>query len=369
MYTARTPHPRHHAKLTLMLCCLLLHSRQHHRPIFIYHYATVSYPRPGRCRASTTIRDITPLTPQIYCHTFENKSSLPFAAPPVTGAAVLLVHPPNSSSAATLGCVTSPPDAPGTIAVLANEPMPLLLPPPPLLPHAPKSLDGCGLVTGLLAAGAGAGSAHALPPQTSAPENPPPLALLPPIVASGLVVVAGAGGDLGCVRLKTELDELETAGAAGAGAGAGAAAGAGDEKSKRSFMAEDAGAAGFGWEAAGEKLPKPSNPPNPLLDGAGLLAGAGAAAAGLESKKPPPLRPENAEDDGCDWCWGWGVDLLLDMGFRLEKAEFWGLLGLDMLEKLRLLNASFSPPPDGWLTCWVICGGAVGDARLPKEPE
>lgn len=277
---------------------------------------------------------------------------------------MLLVHPPNSSSAATLGCVTSPPDAPGTIAVLANEPMLLLPPPPTLLPHAPKSLDGCGLVTGLLAAGAGAGSAHALPPQTSAPENPPPPALLPPIVASGLVVVAGAGGDLGCVRLKTELD---AAGAAAGAAGAGAAAGAGDEKSKRSFMAEDAGAAGFGWEAAGEeKSPKPPNPPNPLLDGAGLLAGAGA---GLESKKPPPLSPENAEDDCCDWCWGWGVDLLLDTGFRLEKAEFWGLLGLDMLEKLRLLNASFSPPPDGWLTCWVICGGAVGDARLPKEPE
>jgi hypothetical protein len=57
------------------------------------------------------------------------------------------------------------------------------------------------------------------------------------------------------------------------------------------------------------------------------------------------------------------------MGFKLEKAEFWGLLGLDMLEKLRLLNASFSPPPDGWLICWVICGGAVGDAMLPKEPE
>lgn len=209
---------------------------------------------------------------------------------------MLLVHPPNSSSAATLGCVTSPPEAPGTIAVLANEPMVLAPPPPLLLPQPPKSLDGCGLVTGLLAAGAGAGSAHALPPHTSAPENPPPL--LPPIVASGLVVVvaAGTGGDLGCVRLKTELD---AAGAAGAGAGA--AAGAGAEKSKRSFIAEDAGAAGLGWAAAGEeKSPKPPNPPNPLLDGAGLLAVAAAGAAGLESKKPPPLRPENADDEGCD---------------------------------------------------------------------
>lgn len=57
---------------------------------------------------------------------------------------MLLVHPPNSSSAATLGCVTSPPEAPGTIAVLANEPMVLVPAPPPplLLPHAPKSLDG-----------------------------------------------------------------------------------------------------------------------------------------------------------------------------------------------------------------------------------
>lgn len=213
----------------------------------------------------------------------------------------------------------------------------------------------------MLAAGAGAGSAHALPPQTSAPEKPPPPPP-PPIVASGLVVVAGAGGDLGCVRLKTELEELDTAGAAGAGA----AAGAGEEKSKRSFIADEAGAAGLGWAAAGEeKSPKPPKPPKPLLEGAGLLTGAAAGAAGLESKKPPPLRPENADDDCC----GWGVDLLLDTGFKLEKAEFWGLLGLEMLEKLKLLKASFSPPPDGWLTCWLICGGAVGDAILPNEPE
>jgi hypothetical protein len=204
--------------------------------------------------------------------------------------------------------VTIPPDAPGTIAVLANEPIMLLLllpiPPPVLLPQAPKSLDGCALViTGLLmllmagagtgAGAAGAGSAQALLPHTSAPENPPPP---PPMVPSGLAVVvaAGTGGDLGCVRLKT--DELDADGAARAGAGA--AAGAGDEKSKRSFIADDAGAAGFGWDAAGEeKSPKPPKPPKPLLDGAGLLAGACAAAAGLESKKPPPLRPENAEDD------------------------------------------------------------------------
>lgn len=269
---------------------------------------------------------------------------------------MLLVHPPNSSSAVTLGCVTRPPEAPGTIAVLAKElPMP---DPPLLLPHAPKSLDGCatgcGVAAGLLA---GAGSAHALPPHTSAPENPP----LAPIVASGLVVAAGAGGDLGCERLKTELDELDTAGA-GAGVGAGAAAGAGAEKSNRSFIADDAGAAALGWAAGEEKSPNPPKPPKPLFDGAGLLAGVGAA--GLESKKLPPPRPENADD-----CCGWGVDLLLETGFKFENAEFWGLFGLDMFEKLKLLKASFNPPPDGWLTCWVICGGPVGDAKLPKEPE
>mgnify|MGYP007135341860 CR=1 FL=1 len=60
----------------------------------------------------------------LHCHTFENKSSAP--ANPPTGfdelVPVLLVHPPNSSSAATFGAGANPPDALGTIGWLAKEP-------------------------------------------------------------------------------------------------------------------------------------------------------------------------------------------------------------------------------------------------------
>lgn len=124
----------------------------------------------------------------VYSHTFEKRSSLATNFEPVlVGGPVLLVHPPNSSSAATFGCVTNPPDAPGTIEVLANEPPVLVLPPP-----QPKSLAGGGMKAGLFGA-AGSGAAQALPPHTSAPERVLEFAM----AASGLVVVAGAGEDLG----------------------------------------------------------------------------------------------------------------------------------------------------------------------------
>lgn len=80
-------------------------------------------------------------------------------------------------------------------------------------------------------------------------------------------------------------------------------------------------------------------------------------------KKPPPLRPEKAED--C--C---GVEDLFGTGFRLENAEFCGLFGLDTLEKPRLLNASVKPPiEEEPVVCWLIGGGAVGACMPPKEPE
>lgn len=318
---------------------------------------------------------ISPRGTPTHSHTFENKSSLPpnpldpLPPPPIpVGGPVLLVHPPNSSSAATLGCATIPPDAPGTIEVLANDP-PMLA---PLLPQ-PKSLAGGGLMAAGLLAGAGSGAAQALPPHTSAPESAPAL----PMEASGLVVVAGAGGDFVCERLKTELGVEDTA---GAGAGAGAEAVEVAEKSNRSFMAEDAGTAGLADAAGEEKALKSARP---LPDLCGWCDG--ADGAGLESKKPPPLRPENADADDCcgvddllgpenaDDCCGVDVDDLLGTGFRLEKAEFCGLFGLDTLEKLRLLNASLKPPMpprDEPVGCWVICGAAAGDDCMPpKEPE
>lgn len=96
---------------------------------------------------------------------------------------------------------------------------------------------------------------------------------------------AGAGEGLGWERLKTDEEVFAIVGAAGAGAGEEEEA----EKSKRSFIAdEDEGAAAAAGLAAEEKSPNP-----PKL----LCAGLGDGAAGLVSKKLPPLKPENAEED------------------------------------------------------------------------
>lgn len=141
--------------------------------------------------------------------------------------------------------------------------------------------------------------------------------------------------------------------AAGAGAGAEDVE---DEKSKRSFIAEEVGAAGLGVAAEEVKSPKP---PKLLCAGAGFAG----AAAGLESKKLPPLRPEKAL-----FCCG-GGDLELDMPPRPEKADVGGLLGLDMLLKLRLLKASLKLDWAG--CCGAICGAEamVGECIDPNELE
>lgn len=97
----------------------------------------------------------------------------------------------------------------------------------------------------------------------------------------GVVVAAGAGEGLGWERLKTE-EELVVV-TAGAGAGEEDEA----EKSKRSFIADDDAGAAAGLAGA---LKSP-NPPKLLC------AGLGDGAAGLVSKKLPPLRPEKAEED------------------------------------------------------------------------
>lgn len=81
---------------------------------------------------------------------------------------VLLAHPPNSSSAATLGCGLKPPLDPGTIGVLAKDPE----------LAQPKSSDeevvtaGGLLGAGAAAGAAGSGVAQAFPPHTSAPDMP-----------------------------------------------------------------------------------------------------------------------------------------------------------------------------------------------------
>jgi hypothetical protein len=150
---------------------------------------------------------------------------------------VLLVQPPNSSSAATFGAGVNPPDAPGTILWLANEP------PPMLLPHPPKSLpalgaEGCGSA-GLFgpAAVAGPGLLHAFP-HTSASD------VL--MEVTGAEVGGGIEAADGLVwvveRLKTEF---EVGAAAGLGAAGVITAGlVGVDQSKRSPKPEDDGWAG-----------------------------------------------------------------------------------------------------------------------------
>ena len=162
---------------------------------------------------------------------------------------VLLVQPPNSSSAATLGAGLNPPEAPGTIGVLANA--------PPVFPH-PKSFVfvASGLFTaGLLAC---SGAAQALSPQTSALEKLVELNEDVGFETAGVV----AGGDFAWLeeRLNTEFGPAEGVEMAGAGTGAGA--GAGLEKSNKSAMADEAGAAdGLGGGAGEAKPPKPPELP------------------------------------------------------------------------------------------------------------
>lgn len=155
----------------------------------------------------------------IYCHTFEKRSSLPptgLADPdPVVGP-VLLAHPPNSSSAATFGAALKPPDAPGTIGVLANDPEE---PHPPKSPLPPKT--GFGASAGLAGAGAAAavfvsGVLQALAPQTSEFDQfPEPMA----VVADAVGLAAGGGDLVWFERLKTELEAGVGEGLLGGAAG------------------------------------------------------------------------------------------------------------------------------------------------------
>jgi hypothetical protein len=123
---------------------------------------------------------------------------------------MLLVHPPNSSSAATLGAAANPPDAPGTIGVSAKE----LVPQPKSFVFARPGLFGVGLASG-------SGAAHAFPPHTSAPDSPPKDPSEFDVVVALVDAAAAAGSDCFCwfeERLKTELTEGAGAGLLAAGA-------------------------------------------------------------------------------------------------------------------------------------------------------
>lgn len=175
------------------------------------------------------------------------------------GVVVLLIQPPNSSSAATLGAGAKPPEALGTIGWLAKEP-PVVEAVVVLLPH-PKSLErgievtGAGFggwgATGLGGSGA---EAHSLEPHTPASDQ----ALEVEIEARGFCVVdvAAAGAEVvaaGLERLNAELKSDEGFGAAAGGGTVVVVAGI--EKSNKSLRAEEVGAGLEGGAEGVEEKP------------------------------------------------------------------------------------------------------------------
>lgn len=184
-------------------------------------------------------------------------------------APVLLVHPPNSSSAVTFGAGLNPPPVPGIIGVSANEVL------------QPKSAAGdlaCSAgftgaagativddaVTGAdTGAGAGAGEDHSLEPHTSTPERADPK------LADAAAGTGGSGLVCGADRLKTEV--VEAGGEITRGGGGGELCDTGAERSNRSPMADDADWEGLGGGAVavcvGGGEEKDGNPSNPEFDG------------------------------------------------------------------------------------------------------
>jgi hypothetical protein len=227
---------------------------------------------------------------------------------------VLLVQPPNSSSAVTLGA--NPPDAPGTMGWLANE-------------AHPMSLDAV-VVAGFGGSGAALGAsgvAHALlPPHTSEPDQ-----LFPPNEPRGLLGAAAGAAGFCWAAERLNTDEVDVV--VGANAGWGAAAGGEDaEKSNKSPRAAEAGAAaGFGAAAGVDIEPQPEELP---MDCFGWCV----AAVGFESKKLPPLNAEKAEP--LDWAAGRGDE----NEPRLANASVCAGLGDVELPKLKPLKASLKPP-------------------------
>lgn len=188
-----------------------------------------------------------------YSHTLEKRSSDPpnppaglvelfevEVGPEETGAA--LVHPPKSSSAATVGAgldaaldIPQPPPISLAVSVSGS-----------FIIDAPEAAGG--EETG---AGAGSGVFHALPPQGS---------IMPAAatVAAGACGLGGIGGwKEGLERLKAEL--ISCCGGTAVGLGGAAGARGGEERPKRSLERDDDGGLGFeGLGGGGE-----ANPPKP----------------------------------------------------------------------------------------------------------
>lgn len=198
-----------------------------------------------------------------YSHTLEKRSSAPpnppaglvglvvavaEVVPDETGAA--LVHPPKSSSTATVGA--------GFGAALGA--------PQPLLMSFAVRVSGTRIMDDAVdgAAGAGSGAAsgvlHALPPQGSMLADITLAAVAVATGTSGFGAAWGWGCKDGPERLNAELNSCcgeDTAGFGGDIEAAGAAGG--EDRPKRSLERDDEGGLGFAGFGAGEvKPPKKS---------------------------------------------------------------------------------------------------------------
>lgn len=177
---------------------------------------------------------------------------------PALGRVVVVVQPPNSSSAATLGAVLKPPEAPGTMLCEASA-FPAVPQPNELVVAGAMGLARPGLFSGAaVVVVAGSGVSHGLDPHTSAFDR-----LVEPKEPS-VLAVAAAGWALGWLgaadRLKTELVDAGAAGVLENADGAGACeVVTGAERSNRSPRAdEDAGGgSGFCVDAGAPNMAEP----------------------------------------------------------------------------------------------------------------
>lgn len=271
--------------------------------------------------------------------------------PGETGAA--LVHPPKSSSAATVGVGLA-------VELGAPQPLPMSL---------AVKVSGTFIIDeaeGAAGAGAGAGSGsgvfQALPPQGS----------IMPAAAAVAAGTSGLGGAFGCsdglVRLNAEFisccGEVTAGLGGGAGAVAAAGAGGGEESPKRSFERDDDGGGGVGFAGLGGG--GEVNPPKPRSCECDEMEVVRDCCLGADmgevklSKRSPLADPEGEVTFGAA-----GVDLGFEKLARLAKGDGFsaGLAGGgEVVEgKLNPLNASVKPP------MFEDEEGPVGEAMSPKE--
>lgn len=263
-----------------------------------------------------------------------------------------LVHPPKSSSAATVGAgleladkAGAPQPAPMSLAVRVSGTFII-------------EAEGAGAAG---AAGAGSGVLQALPPQGSMVVGGRTLATDAVLATEGLEAGAGAGAG---VRLKADFKSCcgEVDVNAGGDTAAGAA-GAGEESPNKSSDKGDLGGLGFGG-GGDAKLVNPASKPFDEIDAVRDCGFGGGTVGDVRlSKRLPPALPTEAV--GEDTLGAAGVDFMLAKFVRLAKGEGFsaGLGAGGEVDEgmLSPLKASVRPP------MLEADEPGAGDAKSPNE--